>query len=196
MEEKKIKTREQNKGRKIKTLLSSPIHLAHHRSTVALLSLRYRSAIAPLLLRYRSAIATLSHRYRYAVTLLSLRCRTAIVPLSFRCLYAAVTPLSRCYHTAIAPVLLHSCFAAVAPAVNTQSQRYRTASAVNRKVHTVVASRGIIRATVTVEQKQFSIELFIPSLVRSDSGSTTAQQQMDSVAILVQQRSKNGLKVE
>ena len=39
---------------------------------------------------------------------------------------------------------------------------------------------------VTVEQHQFNFELFIPSLGRSDSGSTTARQRIDSGAIAVQ----------
>ena len=71
-------------------------------------------------------IAPLSPRYRYAVTLLSLRCHNAIAPLLFRCCYAAVAPLSRCCHTAITPVSLHCRSAAFAPAVDTQSHRYRT----------------------------------------------------------------------
>ena len=33
---------------------------------------------------------------------------------------------------------------------------------------------------VTVEQQQFNIELFIPSLGRSDSGSTKARQRCES----------------
>ena len=54
---------------------------------------------------------------------------------------------------------------------------------------------------VTVEQQQFNFELFIPSLGRSDSGSTTVQQrsgatverqQIDSVSIEVQHRSNSG----
>ena len=90
IEEKKIKTREQNKGRKNKTLLSSPIHLAHHRSAVAPLLLRCCTAISMLSLCCRSAVAPLSHRYRSAVApplslLLSLRSRTAIAPPSRRC---------------------------------------------------------------------------------------------------------------
>ena len=71
-------------------------------------------------------IAPLSHRYRYDVALLSLLCCTAIALLSFRCGSAVVAPLSRCYLTAITPVLLHCRSADVAPAVATQSHRYRT----------------------------------------------------------------------
>ena len=125
LEENKIKTREKNKGRKIKTLLSSPIHLAHHRSTVEPLSLgcrtdiatlplccrsdvimlsrRYCSAVAPpLSLRCRAAVTPLSHRYRSTVSpllllLLSLRSHTAIVPLSCRC-QTATTPQRRKTH--------------------------------------------------------------------------------------------------
>ena len=107
-----------NQERKIKTLLSSPIHLAHH-----------RSAVAPLFLLYRFAVALLSHCYRYAVTLLSPRCPTTIAPLAFRCRSAAVATLSRCCRTVIAPVLLHCRSAAVAPAVATQSHLYHTAIA-------------------------------------------------------------------
>ena len=114
LEENRIKPRQQNKGRKIKTLLSSPIHLAHHRYTVAPLSLRYRSTIAPLSLRCRTDIATVSPCYR-----------SAVAPLSFRCRSAAVALLLRCCCTDIALVLLHYCSAAVAPAVATQSHRYR-----------------------------------------------------------------------
>ena len=74
----------------------------------------------------QTAIAPLSPQYRYAVTLLSLRCCNAIAPLLFRFRYAAVNPLLRCCHTAITPVLLHCRSPAVAPAVATQSHRYRT----------------------------------------------------------------------
>ena len=168
-------------------MLLSPIHLAHHRSTVELLS----------------------PRYRYAITLLLLRCHKAIAPLLFRCRYADVAPLLRCCRTAIAPVLLHCCSAAVAPALATLSHRYRStvalilsllllilsrtaiallsrrcrtavaraqrgykkfnielmliychstvASSVNRKVHMVVASRGIIRVTVTIGDCQVHV---------------------------------------
>ena len=100
---KRLKQGSKKKGRKIKTLLSSPIHLAHHRSAVALLSLRCRTNIATLSLYCRSAVATLSHRY-----------------------CSAVAPLLRCCHNAIAPVSLHCRSAAVAPAVATQSHRYHT----------------------------------------------------------------------
>ena len=116
---KKIKTREQNKGRKIKTLLSSPIHLAHHCSTVEPLSLRCLPDIATLSLCCRSAVATLSHRYCSAVALpLMLRCRAAVTPLSHRyrstvallmsllillCSRTAIAPLSRRCRTATAP---------------------------------------------------------------------------------------------
>ena len=122
LNEKTGRKQDKKKGAKqrkeIKSLLSSPTHLAHHCSTVE-----------PLSLRYRSAIALLSPQYRYALTLLSLRCHNAITPLLFRCRYAAVDPLSRSCHTAITPVSLHCCSAAVAPAVATQLHRYRTAIA-------------------------------------------------------------------
>ena len=93
LEEKKIKTREQNKGRKIKTLLSSPIHLAHHRSTVELLSLCYCTDIAMLSLCCRSAVSTLMHRY----------CSAVAPPLSL-CCCAAITPLSHWYCSTVAPL--------------------------------------------------------------------------------------------
>ena len=53
------------KARKIKTLLSLPIHLAHHRfaaAAVAPLSIRCCSVVDPLLLRCCSAVAPLSLR--------------------------------------------------------------------------------------------------------------------------------------
>ena len=98
LEENKIKTRQQNKGRKIKTSLSSPIHLTHHRSAVAPLSLHYRSAVAPILLRCCSVVAPLSHRY----------C-TDTVPLSLRRCCSVVALLSHRYCTGIAPLLLRCC---------------------------------------------------------------------------------------
>ena len=125
LEENKIKTREQNKGRKIKNLLSSPIHLACHCSTVE-----------PILLRCRPDIATLSLCCRSAVAPLSRRCRTAIAPLSRRC-QTAVAPAQRGYKKFNIELLFLYCHSTVT-------------SAVNRKFHTVVASRGIIRVTVTI----------------------------------------------
>ena len=110
LEENKIKTREQNKRRKIKTLLSSPIHLAHHCSTVEPISLRCRSVVAPLSHRYRTAIVPLSlRRYRSVVALLSHRYCTGIAPLSLccccsSCLYA-VTTISHRYCSTVAPLL-------------------------------------------------------------------------------------------
>ena len=127
LEENKIKTRQQNKGRKIKTLLSSPIHLAHHRSAVAPLSLRCRTDIATLSPCCRSAVAPLSHRYRSAVALpLSLRCCVAVALLLHR-YRSTVDPLlsllmSLRSRTAIAPVSLSCCRSccryAVAPLSN------------------------------------------------------------------------------
>ena len=120
LEEKKIKIREQNKGRKIKTLLLLTIHLAHHRSTVKPLSLRCRTDIATLSLCCRSAVATLSHRYCSAVTpLLSLPCCDDITPLLHR-YCSTVAPLLSLLlllrsRTAIAP-LSRRCRTATAPA--------------------------------------------------------------------------------
>ena len=99
LEENKIKTREQNKGSKIKTLLSLPIHLAHHRSTVKALSLRCCTAIATLSLCCRSAVATLSHCY----------CSTVAPPLLLLC-RDAVTTLSHRYCSTVASMLLHQLF--------------------------------------------------------------------------------------
>ena len=45
-------------------------------------------------------------------------------------------------------------------------------------------------SAVTVEQHQFNIELFIPSLGRSDSGSTTARQRCDSGATAYRQQER------
>ena len=114
LEENKIKTREQYKGRKSKRCCRRQFTWL----IIALLSNCYRSAIAPL-----------SLRYRYAVTLMSLRCHNAIAPLLFCCRYADVAPLSRSCHTAITPVSLHCRSAAISPAVATQSHRYCTAVA-------------------------------------------------------------------
>ena len=187
LEENKIETRQQNKERKIKTLLSSPTHLAHHCSAVAPLSLRCHTDISALLHFCRSAVAPLLHRYHSTVAPpLSLRCCAAVAPLFHRYCSTVSALLSlllllRCC-AAITPLSLHCCSAAVAPAVATYSHRYRTvshrcrtavapaqrgykqfniellllychstvASDVNQKVHMVVASRGIIRVTVTI----------------------------------------------
>ena len=105
-----------NQERKIKTLLSLPIHLAHHRSTIAPLSLRCPSGVAPLLHRYCTAIVPLSLcRYRSAAVALLLRCcRTAIVPVLLHCRSASVAPAvatqSHCYCTRIAPLSLRCCY--------------------------------------------------------------------------------------
>ena len=128
---KQDKKREQNKGRKIETLLSSPIHLAHHCSTVEPVSLSCHTDIATLSLCCRSAVALLSHRYRSAVARpLLVRCRAAVTQLMHR-YCSTVAPLMSLLllirsHTAIAPVSLHCRSAAVAPTVATQSHRYRT----------------------------------------------------------------------
>ena len=87
----------------------SPVHLAHHSSTVKLQSLRNRSAIAPLSLRYRSAVATILLRYHYVVAPLSQRYRTATVPLSLGRCCSIVALLSHRYHTGIPPLLLRCC---------------------------------------------------------------------------------------
>ena len=120
-----------DQGRKIKTLLSSPIHLAHHCSTVEPISLRCRTDIATLSLCCCSAVATLSHRYCSDVAPpLSLRCCSAVVPLWHR-YRSTVSPLlslllSIHSRTAIAPLSRHSCSAAVATSVATQSHCYRS----------------------------------------------------------------------
>ena len=198
LEENKIKTREQNKGRKIKTLLSSPIHLAHHHSTVEPLSLccctdiatlshRYRTAIVPLLLRRCcSVVALLSHRYRTGIAPLSLRCccsccRYAVTLLSHR-YCSTVAPLlslllSLRSRTAIAP-LSRRCRTAVAPAQRGYTQfkiellvlycHSNVASSADRKVHTVVASRAIIRVMVTIGDCQARVS-------SSSEGCSTSQ---------------------
>ena len=115
LEENKIKTREQNKGRKIKTLLLSPIHLAHHRSTVEPLSLCCRTDIATLLLCCRSVVAPLSHRYCSPVaTPLSLRCRAAVTPVLHRYCSTVAPLLSLCCRYEVVP-LSHRCRAVVEP---------------------------------------------------------------------------------
>ena len=100
------------KARKIRTLLSLPIHLYHHPIAAA--------AVTPLSLRCLSAA------FAPAVVKLSLllspqqlfRCRSAVAPMSLRC--------CSCCHSAVAPLSLCSRFcrsvaAAVAPAVATLS---------------------------------------------------------------------------
>ena len=94
LEENKIKTREQNKGRKSK-------HCCCRQFTwliIALLSNRYRSAVAPLSLRSHSVVAPLSQRYRIATG-----------PLSLRHCCSAVAHLSHRYHTGIPPLSLRCC---------------------------------------------------------------------------------------
>ena len=125
------------KARKTKTLLSLPIHLAHHQFAAA--------AVAPLLLRCCSAVATLSLHCRSVVAPLSLRCCSAVAPLpllsllmSLRCcscyrscccsaVAPAVAPLSLRCRSDVAPLLLRCCSfcrsaaVAVAPSVATLS---------------------------------------------------------------------------
>ena len=100
LEEKKIKTREQNKGRKSKRCCRRQFTWL----IIALLSNRYHSAVAPILLRCHSVVAPLSQRYR-----------TATVPMSLRRCRSVVALLSHRYHTGIAPLSLRCCRYAVAP---------------------------------------------------------------------------------
>ena len=130
-----------HKGRKIKTLLSSPIHLDHHRSTVEPLSLRCRSDIATLSLFFCSSVSPLSHRYCFAVaTPLLLYFCVAVTPLLHRYRSTVALLLSLLLllrsDTTITPLLLHCHSAAVSPAVAkrrigiaTLSRRYQTAVA-------------------------------------------------------------------
>ena len=74
-------------------------------------------------------VATQSHRYRNAIAPLSCRCQTA------------VAPAQRGYKEFNIELLVLYCLSTVA-------------SAVDQKVHTVVASRGIIRVTVTISDCQ------------------------------------------
>ena len=121
----------------------------------------------------RTVIDPLSHRYFYVLPLLLLRCCTTIVPLSFRCRYATVAPLSRWCHTAIAPVSLHSRSAAVTPAVNTQSHRYRTGIAPLSLRH--------CRSVVALLSRRYCTSI-APMLLRccdcvATAGSTAAERQ-------------------
>ena len=94
LEENKIKTREQNKGRKSKRYCRRQFNWL----IIALLSLRYRSAVAPISLRCHSVVAPLSQRYH-----------TATVPLSIRRCCSVVAFLSHRYHTSIPPLSLRCC---------------------------------------------------------------------------------------
>ena len=119
---------------------------------------RYHTGIAPLSLRYcRSVVALLSHRYCTGIAPLSLRCCRSF------CCYS-VTPLSHWYCSTVAPLLLlllllrsppvsNRCRAVVKPLLLRPREGKKkfnielillychstVASAVNRKVHTVVA---------------------------------------------------------
>ena len=115
LDENKIKTRKQNKGRKIKKLLSSPIHLDHHNSTVKPLLLHCRTDIATLYLCCRSDVPPLSHRYR-----------TAIVPLLLRRCCSVVALMSHRYCTGITPLLLRCCRSCCRYTVTPLSHRYRS----------------------------------------------------------------------
>ena len=94
LEEKKIKKREQNKGRKSKRCCRRQFTWL----IIALLLNRYCSAVAPISLRCHSVVAPLSQRY----------C-TATVPLSLRRCRSVVALLSHRYHTGIAPLSLRCC---------------------------------------------------------------------------------------
>ena len=117
LEENKIKTREQKKGRKIKTLLRRQstwliidLLLNHYCSAVAPISLRCRSVVAPLSQRYCIATVSLSLRCCLSVVaLLSQRYCTATVPLSLRRCCYVVALLSHRYHIGIPPLLLRFC---------------------------------------------------------------------------------------
>ena len=108
-------------------MLSSQIHLAHHSSAVAPLSLHCCATIAALSLRCRSSVAPLSHRYRSSVApLLSLRCcRSVVAPLSHRYRTGIAPLVLCCCHSfccyAVSPLSLHCRSDAVAPAVATQA---------------------------------------------------------------------------
>ena len=128
LEEKKIKTREKNKGRKSKRCCRRQFTWL----IIALLSNRYRSAVAPILLRCHSVVAPLSQRYR-----------TATVPLSLRRCCSVVALLSHHYHTGIPPLLLrcyHSCCRyAVAPLLHlrraiVKQQPLRPREGINNKI--------------------------------------------------------------
>ena len=101
LEEKKIKTREQNKGRKSKRCCRRQFTWL----IIALLSNRYRSGIAPVLLGCRPDIATLSLCCRSAVTTLSHRYCSAVATPLLLCCRAPVTPLSHRYPYTVAPLL-------------------------------------------------------------------------------------------
>ena len=106
-------------ARNIKTLLSLPIHLDHHRFTAAAipplslrchsvvtpLSIRCRSIVAPLLLCCRSSVAPVSLQCRSVVSLVSLRCRSGVAPVSLRCRSGVTPVLLRC-RSAVAPLSL------------------------------------------------------------------------------------------
>ena len=116
LEENKIKTREQNKGRKSKRCCRCQFTWL----IIALLSNCYRSNITPLSLRCCPNIATLSLCCRSAVTTLSHRyCSAVATPLLLHC-RAPVTPISHRYPSTVAPLLsllllLRSCTAIAPP---------------------------------------------------------------------------------
>ena len=128
LEENKIKTREQNKGRKSKRCCRRQFTWL----IIALLSNCYRSAVVPISLRCHSVVAPLSQRYRITtVTLFLRRCCSVVALLSHR-YHTGIPPMSlRCCHSfcryAVAP-LLHRRRAVVEQhAVTTLSHRYCSA---------------------------------------------------------------------
>ena len=129
----------------------------------------YRTAIVPFLLcRCLSVVALPSHRYRTGITLLLLLCCCScccyyVAPLLFHCRSTAITTavdtqLHR-YCTVVAP-LLNRCRSGPTPSQRGYKQfkiellllycHSNVASAVDLKVHTVVAPRGITRVTLTI----------------------------------------------
>ena len=127
------------KTRKIKTLLSLPIRLDHHRfssAAVAPLSLRCHSTVAAVAPAIAPDVATvvtplsllLSFRCGYAAAsvaplpllslLLSLLMSLLLLLLLLLCCHScccfAVAPLSLHYHSVISPLLLRCCSAAAA----------------------------------------------------------------------------------
>ena len=152
------------------------------RTAIIPLSRRYRYTVALLLLRCHTDIAPLSHHYCTAVAPpLLLCCCADVAPLSLHCLSAAFAPVVATqlhrYRTAIAP-LSRRCWTAVAPAQRGYKQfkiemlllycNSTVAYAVDRKVHKVVASRGIIRVTVTIGDCQARVS-------SSSEGCSTSQ---------------------
>ena len=110
LEENKIKTRDQNKGRKTKRCCRCQFTWL----IITLLSNRYRSAVAPISLHCHSLVAPLAQRYR-----------TPTVPLLLRCCCSVVAILSHRYHTGIPPLSLRCCRSFCRYAVAPLSHRCR-----------------------------------------------------------------------